>query len=76
MDLQDVIADRIRDAVRSATIFRPGTVTAIDSSTSPDTFVVTPGRSMVAGDSTIQVGDRVIWCDTDDPFIVIKILDS
>lgn len=76
VDLSEAVTrQRRRDRYR-ARPERKGQVTAIDSSTSPDSYTLNTGRTMPCLDSTVVKGDVVVYLDGRDPYIVGKFVDT
>lgn len=72
--VQDV-ASHHRDVVRSYSPFRKGSVTAIDTATTPNLATV-QGRRMPYGVEDLAVGDLVLFGDYKDPFVLMRLVGA
>lgn len=75
MGFSEDVAARVSQARRSPLVFRPGTVSAIDTSGSFNLYTV-EDRKMRAleAPTAYAVGDEVVWADLTEPFILGRLV--
>lgn len=71
----DDIARYQLETVRQFSPFRKGTVTALDTATTPNLATV-QGRRMPYGVEDLEVGDLVLFGDFKDPFVLMRLVGA